>query len=328
MDLIERYIYAVGKRINKRRCGDIKEELKSLIMDELEAKKKGREPDEEEIAAVLKEMGPPFKVAMRYNEAERGLIRPALLEPYTLILCIVLGALTLGLFIATLIKIIQSPGETLILILQFAAQYISAAFGAVGGVTIVFAIIERVVPDYKKQSFGKDWDPRHLPEVPKTTDRVKIGDSIAAIVFIAIGFTLFNYFSDKIAIYYTPAAGEPLRCIPLLDANALLLYLPFLNILLGLSFIYHTVILSLGREYLWTRIFSIIMPILGIIMVALMLGGPSLLSSAFLTADFIPDTVKLYDILTHVYRGVLIVAIVGSVIEIIKKVYYLVKSAA
>ena len=56
MELIERYIYAVGKKLPRKQREDIGKELTSLIMDELDARTGGGEPSKEDISAVLKEM--------------------------------------------------------------------------------------------------------------------------------------------------------------------------------------------------------------------------------------------------------------------------------
>jgi len=330
MELIERYVHAVGKRINKKQREDIEKELRSLIMDELEAKTKGRTPTEEDIIAVLKAMGHPAKVAAKYNSQEHGLIGPALLDMYYLVVKIVIGVAAFGITVGAIVNIAQAPHNAAMLILQLLGQIISGAIGAVGGVTIVFAIIERAVPEFSLNSpKGLEWNPKDLPPVPKKADQIKIGDSIASMVFTVIAIVLFNFFLDKLGIYYTQGDGQPLAFVPIFSMTAIALYLPFWNAVWALDFIRNVLLLVQGRERLGTRIYSLIMPVLSVIIAVMMLGGPSIISESIVSsAASAASFEKLKDIFSIVYRVVLALSVLGSVVEFIKRMVGLVKSLA
>lgn len=64
MELIERYVHEVGRRLPKKQRADVEAELRSLLMDALEARAGAAPaagaPSEADQAAVLVEFGPPI----------------------------------------------------------------------------------------------------------------------------------------------------------------------------------------------------------------------------------------------------------------------------
>lgn len=327
MELIERYVHAVGKHIRKKNRADIEKELKSLILDQLDAKSKGQPYAQEDIITVLKEMGQPWVVAATYNSTDKGLIGPRLLETYFLILKIVLGALALGLLIANVIRIVENPSDIGMIIFKMLGEILSGGMATIGWVTVIFAVIERTAPDFKEfKPYGKDWNPKDLPLVPRPVDQIKLSESIVALIFIVAAVVIFNFFYDKIGIYHTPKIGEPLQFIPLIEKGAYLKYLPFWNVLWALELIRHIILIALGREVLPTRIYSLILPVLSIFVIAMMLGGPSILVSNIAGPGFSQTAIEVSDVISTIYRIVLIVALVGTVIDIIKRIFFLIRS--
>ena len=65
-DLIERYIYAVTKKLPKRMREDISKELYSLIMDMLESRCGEIKPTDKDIRVVLTELGTPSDLANNF----------------------------------------------------------------------------------------------------------------------------------------------------------------------------------------------------------------------------------------------------------------------
>ena len=68
MEIIERYIYAIKRRLPGKMSDDIATEIESLLYDELEEKFGNKETyTKEEIEEVMIEMGDPREVAERYR---------------------------------------------------------------------------------------------------------------------------------------------------------------------------------------------------------------------------------------------------------------------
>ena len=94
---------------------------------------------------------------------------------------------------------------------------LSAAIAVFGNVTLVFAILERVLPEKEIGDFSdeKDWDPASLAKEPDP-DSVKRVDLIAEIVFTFIGLAILN------GIFYIPIfSAEFARFIPWINATFL-----------------------------------------------------------------------------------------------------------
>ncbi len=65
MELIERYIYQVGKRLPFKNRADIVSELRSSLEDQLDARADS-EPSDARVIELLNEMGSPESVAASY----------------------------------------------------------------------------------------------------------------------------------------------------------------------------------------------------------------------------------------------------------------------
>ena len=80
MELVDRYVYEVGRHLPRRSRADIETEIRSLIEDTLEgyAEKQGRDVDEDMVVAVLQEFGKPEKVAASYRTGKQYLVGPGL----------------------------------------------------------------------------------------------------------------------------------------------------------------------------------------------------------------------------------------------------------
>lgn len=95
MELIERYIYAVSRRLPVSQRADIEQELRTLIEDMIQERCHG-EAGQEQIMALLKELGDPAYLAGQYREEQKYLIGPQLYDAYTLAMRIFLAASVFG----------------------------------------------------------------------------------------------------------------------------------------------------------------------------------------------------------------------------------------
>jgi hypothetical protein len=171
MELIDRYLQAVGFWLPKGQRDDIitelSEDIRSRIQDQ-EASL-GRKLKEAEVETILKQLGRPVLVANRYLPQEQ-LIGPVLFPVYRFVLKMVFwGYLTpwILLWIGLMVfspgyRAAHSGGTWPGALSSFWATFPLTAFIVVGVVTLVFAALERVSAGAK---FLADWDPRKLPPV-------------------------------------------------------------------------------------------------------------------------------------------------------------------
>ena len=80
MDLIERYVQEVGRRLPRKQRDDVARELRSSLEDSLENRTGVplEQADEEQVVELLLEFGPPQEVAASYQTGPSYLVGPAL----------------------------------------------------------------------------------------------------------------------------------------------------------------------------------------------------------------------------------------------------------
>ena len=326
MEMLDRYIYDVGRRLPSKQREDIEKELKSLLLDALEARIGDAEPTEADMAAVLKEFGSPDDVAARYA-GEKFVIGPKLYPFYRMVLWIVIGALALGLFVSSFVGYAFAPAATGSIgshVLQFLASFVSSVWGAVGVVTVVFWGIERgITRRGGKAGSDEPWEPKKLPPVPKSKDAWKPADSIVTIVFTVIALVLFNAMPGLVAFYAQDAPGQ-WASVPVHAQQALDAYLPLWNIGWALSLALHALVLARGRWRLGTRIADIVLHLYDIVVVAVMMSGPALLN----TEVMIGGSNTVIKILQAQFVWVFVVIIIASVVEVVKISIRIVKDRA
>lgn len=167
MNWMDRYLYAVTRRLPKNMRDDIERELRSNLMDALDERLEGREATEQDILDLLDAFGDPEKVAAEYRPENRYLIGPELIDLYWMIIKIVGAAVIFGLTISLVISILlgdASQSGPLSVIGGFVGTLWSAAVGLVGTITIIFAVIQHTSAG---ESLGRSEAANELREAGK-----------------------------------------------------------------------------------------------------------------------------------------------------------------
>ena len=208
MQLLDRYLAAVRRSLPSGKEDDILAEISDDLQSQAEAKEAqlGRPLTLDEESAILKAYGNPRLVASRYG-SEQYLIGPAFLPFYWYTLrIVVIVAVIIAFF-----SIAMIPGGPLQSFGYMWGALWTTFFSAVGGVTVVFVVLE-----YIQRRFGRDvgigaWDPRKLP--PADGRVVSLANSIAELVIsIAIMLWLLGIPWMRHALFsFTlgPAPNEP-----------------------------------------------------------------------------------------------------------------------
>lgn len=183
MDLIDRYLQAVKFWLPKKQKQDIIAELSEDLRSQIEDREAelGRNLNESEIATLLKQRGRPVLVANRFLPQE-SLIGPVLFPIYLFVLKIVAAFYMVPwilVWIGLAISRAAHSGQSLIgSVGSFWTAFWPMAFFMVGGITTVFAVLERV---QTKSRFLEEWDPRKLPPV-RDPNRIPRSNSIVEVV--------------------------------------------------------------------------------------------------------------------------------------------------
>lgn len=170
MKLIDRYMHAVAQALPESRREEITRELKANILDKLEAfaEEKGREPNDEEISAVLKELGHPQKVAGSFLTGQQ-LVSTELFPIYK-------QALHYGLILVFILALIQMGTHLLnsgnLAIDNFFYELIHKTLIMFASVTGVFYLLSNPVGG--KQYFDpyQCWSPEKLPPATRSWQRI------------------------------------------------------------------------------------------------------------------------------------------------------------
>ena len=164
MDLIERYLQAVRFWLPRGQQDDVAAELGEDIRSQIDEQegKLGRKLTELEVASLLKERGRPVLVASRYRP-QQYLIGPALFPIYRVVVIIVALCYLVPWILTWWGLVIFDPHYHANFGRTFGplwGTFWLSTFVALGTVTLVFAILERLD---SKTKFLMKWDPRDLP---------------------------------------------------------------------------------------------------------------------------------------------------------------------
>ncbi len=318
-DLVEKYVVEIGHHLPNKHRADIEAEIRSLIQDTLESRSQsaGRPVDEEMTVEVLKEFGPPEKMAESYQPA-RYLIGPRLFPSFILVMRIVLAVL----LVVTLVRVgvsMGTAGSNWSNIDEWGAIFsnlVTSAISLFGSVVIIFAILEWFITKKFTVEKVETWDPLKLKDETQE-DRIQPTWHVVGIVLTILVMVLLNFFPNLIGISYNGAQWIE---APILN-DVFFSYLPLINIALGLSIVKDLVLLRTGVHTKFTRWFSIGLHIVNIILAAIILKGPSILDKAAISkvvpVDIFP---QFLSIAVHI---VLIITIIGESWNIFLMIYKL-----
>jgi hypothetical protein len=326
MNLIDRYVSEVSRRLWKRNRKDIEKELRSTLEDMLQEKIGDSEATEEDEIQILKEFGNPKEVAASYNTPDKFLIGPKVFDLYILVLKIVLLVVLILTLLGSGISIAFSVTESIFIeLILIVPKVLSALIGAFGSVTIIFALIEHFT-DEEIDLKDEEWDPRELPEEVDEFKKVSISGMIVKIILIIFALIIFNLYPDKIPVFYN--VGEKWVFVPALDIEAVRTYLPYWNLLWMISLILSFFVLIKRRWDLKTKISDILLSALSIIVLAVMIKGPDIINLNELgkvNPQLAQDLIPVFNILGNMIKVLFGILIAVILFDIIKKGYKIIK---
>ena len=201
--IIERYIYAVTKRLPERMRDEVKEELNANIHDMLP-----KNPTDQDIDELLHKLGHPRELARNYHGEDRYVISPLFYDDYIQVLKIVsIIFLAITLTFGTFDAIIHVESATIFLMIaEVITKIFSNAFeafvSAFAWVTLIFWGIDYAA---RKKKFP-EWKLSDLPDLPTPqTTKISRVESLLGLIlgtaFSAIFIILLMRYVDKVGIY-------------------------------------------------------------------------------------------------------------------------------
>ncbi|WP_051569140.1 hypothetical protein [Alkaliphilus transvaalensis] len=268
MNLVDRYVYAVVSKLPEKQREDIEKEIRTLIEDMMEAYSP-EEPDESKINKVLLELGDPDLLAEKYLDRKRYLIGPSNFNNYVNVLKIVLGAVFLGITIATGVGVILSLDlDFAKTIPRYIGSLFSASLQAFSWVTLGFAIAEYKGINTTEQLEDKgDWNPKDLPPVPQKGDKIPPMEPILGMIFSVVFLVLFYFTPQLIGVAHISRGEEPV-VISMFNIETLRSFGFIILGIFSVSMLKEVLKLVYGK---WTLQLSILYSILSVISLGLII---------------------------------------------------------
>lgn len=325
MELIDRYVKEVGRHLPRNKRGDIQAELQSTLVDTLEARVQG-EPSEEDVVELLKEFGPPQKVAASYWPEGQYLIGPKLYPLFRLVVGITLTVfIIVQLVLLGISAVFTQEIISTLSVLDILGELISSAFTAFGIIVIVFAVLQRF--DVRPETY-QEWDPRDLP-ADEEESPIKRGGILAEITFSLVLIAILLFLPDKIGVVVSP--GTELILNPVIGE-----YIPWLVLSILLSIALDVVLLWRGRWETSTRLAKIGTNLFGLYVMYILITSHTawlaqegaaefLYTLQLLPAGAFPDPESVLIFSMHAFRLAFVIALIVIIIDTIRMVYQLIK---
>ncbi len=163
MDLIDRYLAAIARRLPAAKADDIVAEIRDDLLNRLEAREDrlGRPLTRNEVADLIKEVGHPLVVASRYR-GQQYLVGPDAFPFFLSALRLVALFLIVAFVVTATSRVVFDHADVTRTLLRSVGDLINSEMLAFGVLTFVFVILERT--GFPAQYIAK-WRPQELPEV-------------------------------------------------------------------------------------------------------------------------------------------------------------------
>lgn len=260
MELIERYLQAVGRQLPLKNRSDILDELRANLADALESRCAGQ-PTEDDIVSLLKEFGPPEKVAASYYPEGQYLVGPTLFPAFrsavsiTLLVVVIVHLVLIGVLV-----VFTSDFEGA---LGIAGNFMGVLFSALGVLTLVFYILQRA--GFRPE--GKEWDPRQLPEITPEKE-IKRSDLITSIAFSAVFLTIFIALRDGIPVVFNPGSESITVVNPVFNQ-----YLALIIVSLVVGIAVDSYLLWKGRWTMGARLLKLGANLFGLVVLGIIIAA-------------------------------------------------------
>ena len=203
MEIVERYLHAIGFWLPKQQRKDIIAEISEDLHSSVEERQEqlGRSLNQGELETLIRQRGNPMLVANRYLP-QRWLIGPKLFPVYGFVLkIIVFGWLPIWMTAMVTAHLVQHPMVSWMETADRAMGWLwTAAFTAVGTITVAFAILEKVE---EKTHFLEKFNPGKLPPA-RNPNEIKRANSVAELVTQLAGLFLLVRYGSHLNILNGP----------------------------------------------------------------------------------------------------------------------------
>ncbi len=320
-EMMERYVYAVTKRLPQKIRADVAQELKTLIDDMLEARCAEMPPTEQDVRMVLTELGAPAQLAQKYDPDQgKSLISGEYFVQYKLVLKVVLICVVFGTVVAGIVTgIAQTDTIWYMSLASGVANVLMGVIYAFAFVTFFFAIFSHNRIPLNTGVDALD----NLPEIPKT--EIPRSEPIFGIVMTMVFVTLFLGFPGVIGF----AFGEGNSIITLFNETMMRQAWIWIVAIAALGILRESVRLIEGHYSRRVMVVTIVTEIVTIPLAIIWLLGTQFLNPAFLQAVaglLQPTDTLVLNIVGNAQLILLGIIVFATVLDIATTVYKTLKA--
>ncbi|WP_127579380.1 HAAS signaling domain-containing protein [Paenibacillus koleovorans] len=284
MELVNRYVYAVTKRLPVKQRSDIAAELNGLIEDMLLERTGGSEPSKKQVEEVLLELGEPSELADKYRSTKSYLIGPALFGHYVDLLKLLLSIVLPVIAVIKLIGFLGNPpaGQIMTGIIDVIGGVVSVGIHMTFWLTLAFVFMDRYGLRREDLSGGAAWTPASLQPVPKQR-LIPLADTIVYVLFYLFLIGFFGLARRFLGAWVDNGATDGEKTlIPFFNQEVLSDLFPYLVILCVLGIALEAVKWAAGR---WTKALvagNIVMNVLTFGFILFLVTRTGLINPAFI----------------------------------------------
>jgi len=327
MEIIDRYVYAVVKRLPESTRQDVERELRANIQDMLPDNH-----DETDVQAALTKLGNPYRLAEEYRETKRYLIGPGVYDSYisvlrlviSIVVPVVAGLSLLGAFLETSSAADLVPNLVSI-VWKVIATGVEGGVQAALWVTVVFVLLERGGMGTGELPFSqKKWTLDDLPPVPKyITRQIPRHEAILAILGTVLGTGVFTLMPQIIG-WYEQQNGRLVLVASLFDTAVLRSYLPGILLVAATGLFVAGLKLAQGHWSLPLAVSNAVHNTLVCILLLAASSNQRLISSVFLSKAQVAvglEAAKLSAVWARVVWVFVAVAVVAALVDTVSGFY-------
>lgn len=232
MKKIDIYIEECVKHLPKKTREDVRKELKGEISEMVETHQSESLSEEEAIKVVLEELGDPKELSDRYLNKKSYLIGPQYYAMYKKVLRIVMTAVFIGLFVASLVNIIFNPLDIQEIIQSFVGIF-NAELQVFAWVTLIFMLVERSENTENEPLEKLDvWTIKDLPK-DMPTQKSSLIEGMFGSIFAIVALVLINFKIEVFGVYMF-TNNRALDVVALFNEATIDQWLPWINAMLAI----------------------------------------------------------------------------------------------
>lgn len=313
MKLLEQYIYAIGQYLPLKSRNEIKEDLRSQLLDEID-EKYGRDVSEDQIKELIEGFGTPREIAKRYT-GERYVINSGLSDLYFMIAKIIVGAMGIAFFTIFVVSLFTENHQGMEIFktfLQFPLNVIQASISGIGVLTLVFILISKLMKD-AEVNLDDDWSTKELESIDLTPEQESKVEAIIAVILIPVCIVLIVSYPQIVQDLENLYLRSGLSLGNRVNMEVFKFYIPIFVIQGVLQVIYHIILLRKEVKTEGLYIFDGIISIVDVVISGVILAGGSLFI-------YTAGNTGLFSFSTIGIKLLIIIGLVTGIGELIGKV--------